>query len=220
MKKGKLMLSQLRIGDISPKDYYMLFMEVFDELQLLEEAFRDEYNRKKMRFSKIYEKVQYSDEIIPRLYLMITAGSVLMDTDEITARAVIQDLTGMLKGVQHPFRGLFLRYYFLKMVKDKIPDGGDDEYEEILEREFGSLDTIIEMLLENLTEMNKLWIRINTLFKDKKRRKKERQDLKITVGENIVRLSGIEGITLEVYKEKVLPPLLDHITSTKDKISQ
>lgn len=57
MKKGKMMLSQLRINDVSPKDYYSLFMEVFDELQLLEEAFRDEYNRKKIKFSKIYEKV-------------------------------------------------------------------------------------------------------------------------------------------------------------------
>jgi vacuolar protein sorting-associated protein 35 len=151
---------------------------------------------------------------------MITAGSVLIDTDEITAKAVVQDLLGMLKGVQHPFRGLFLRYYFLKMIKDKIPDGRDEDYQEVLEREFGSLDTIIEILLENLAEMNKLWIRINTLFKDKKRKKQERQDLKITVGENIVRLSGMEGVTLDVYKEKVLPPLLEHITSTNDKISQ
>ena len=36
----------------------------------------------------------------------------------------------MTKGVQHPVRGLFLRYYLNKMCKDKLPDsnsvdGGD-----------------------------------------------------------------------------------------------
>lgn len=74
-------------------------MEVFDWLQLLEQGFREEYKKKSSKFSKIYEKVQYSDEILPRLYLMITAGSVLIDTQEWNASAVILDLKGMLKGV-------------------------------------------------------------------------------------------------------------------------
>ena len=75
------------------------------------------------------------------------------------------------------------------MIKSKIPDGNEEEDREKIEKEFGSIDTIIDMLLENLDEMNKLWVRINRLFSDKKRRKRERQDLKLTVGENIVRLS-------------------------------
>lgn len=220
MKRAKNMLCELRIGDISPKDYYSLFMDVFDELQLLEQGFREEYRRQKTKFSKLYQKVQYSEEILPRLYLMITAGSVLMDTSEMTASAVILDLKGMLKGVQHPFRGLFLRYYFLKMIKSKIPDGNDEEDREKIEKEFGCIDNIIEMLLENLDEMNKLWVRINRLFSDKKRRKKERRDLRLTVGENIVRLSQLESIDVNIYKEKVLPPLLQHVLSTSDKISQ
>jgi vacuolar protein sorting-associated protein 35 len=211
IKRAKLMISQLRVGNVSPRDYYMLFMLVFDELNILEIAFRDEFNKKKTKFSKIYERVQYSNEIIPRLYLMITAGSVLIDTKEMTSSAVIQDLFQMLKGVQHPFRGLFLRYYFLKMIKTKIPDADEEGYQEKLEREFGCLDNIIDMLMDNMGEMNKLWVRINSLVKDKKKRKQERNDLKITVGENIIRLASIQGITMEFYKIKVLPSLLEHV---------
>lgn len=220
IKSAENLIANLRVGNVSPRDYYMLFMLVFDELNILELAFRDVYNKKKIKFSKIYEKVQYSFEIIPRLYLMITAGSVLIDTREMTSSAVIQDLFQMLKGVQHPFRGLFLRYYFLKMIKTKIPDADEEGYREKLEREFGCLENILDMLCENLGEMNKLWIRIGSLIKDKKKRKQERGELKLTVGENIVRLASIQGLTVEIYKNKLLPVLLEHIVSSGDKISQ
>jgi vacuolar protein sorting-associated protein 35 len=218
LKSAEQMISSLRVDKISPKDYYMFFMLVFDELNILELAFRELYNKKKIKFSKIYEKVQYSHEIIPRLYLMITAGSVLIDTKEMTSSAVIQDLFQMLKGVQHPFRGLFVRYYFLKMIKTKIPDAEEEGYQEKLEREFGCLENILDMLLENLGEMNKLWIRIGSLIKDKKRRKQERGDLKITVGENIVRLASIQGLTVEAYKEKLLPTLLEHVSLSNSRL--
>ena len=59
MKSAQSMISNLRVGNVSPRDYYMLFMLVFDELNMLELAFRDLYRKKKMKFSKIYEKVQY-----------------------------------------------------------------------------------------------------------------------------------------------------------------
>jgi len=68
--------------------------------------------------------------------------------------------------------------------------------------------------------MNKLWIRCNSLIKDKKKRTTERNQLKITVGENINRLSTIEGINLKMYSEKVLPSLLENISSSKDSIAQ
>lgn len=45
--------------------------------------------------------------------------------------------------------------------------------------------------------------------KEKSRRERERIDLKVTVGENLHRLSSLEGVTLEIYKNVVLPRLLD-----------
>ncbi len=76
----------------------------------------------------LYQSVQYCQQIIPRLYLLITVGSVYIETFEIKANEILQDLIEMTKGVQHPIRGLFLRYYFLKICKTKFPDKGN-EYE-------------------------------------------------------------------------------------------
>lgn len=50
---------------------------------------------------------------------------------------------------------MFIRYYFLKLCKDRLPDTGS-EYEGV----GGNIDDAIEIILRNLSEMNKLWIRM------------------------------------------------------------
>jgi vacuolar protein sorting-associated protein 35 len=158
----------------------------------------------------------------------------------------------MIKSVQHPTRGLFLRYYFLKMCKDRLPDK-DSEYAGYILyyiyiyiflniilyyiyfidfiylyfflyvckifREGGDIIDCINVITRNLGEMNKLWIRMSGKSKDKPKREKERIDLKLTVGENLHRLSSLEGVNLELYKSTVLPKLIEIVTSTKDSIS-
>jgi vacuolar protein sorting-associated protein 35 len=44
-------------------------------------------------------------------------------------------------------------------------------------------------------------------------------DLKVVIGENVTRLSNLEGVTLEMHKTKVLPKLMDLIIQCKDAIS-
>lgn len=56
--------------------------------------------------------------------------------------------------------------------------------------------------------------------RDKPRREKERSNLKVAFGENIVRLSLLEGIFKDLYKQVVLPRILEIISSNKDVISQ
>ena len=57
--------------------------------------------------------------------------------------------------------------------------------------------------------MNRLWIRIKSIRQFKKvEREKQRMDLKVTVGENVVRLSRFEGVNLEKYQTTVLPALI------------
>jgi len=84
-----------------------------------------------------------------------------------------------------------------------LPDTGS-EYE----GSGGNIDDAIEVIVRNLTEMNKLWIRMQG-SKEKSKRERERLDLKVTIGENVTRLSNLEGVTLENYKAKVLPKLLE-----------
>jgi len=52
---------------------------VFDELQVLEKSFTEEYRRGRS-MKDLYQSVQYCQKIIPRLYLLITAGAVYIET--------------------------------------------------------------------------------------------------------------------------------------------
>jgi len=66
----------------------------------------------------------------------------------------------------------------------------------------------IDFVLMNFAEMNKLWVRMQHQghTRDKDRREKERQDLRILVGTNLVRLSQLECIDIEKYT-KVRAPI-------------
>jgi vacuolar protein sorting-associated protein 35 len=64
----------------------------------------------------------------------------------------------------------------------------------------GDVNDSINCILKNLTEMNNLWIRMQG-NKEKSKREKERVDLKITVGENLSRLSKLQGVNKEIYLE-------------------
>ncbi|CAG9335271.1 unnamed protein product [Blepharisma stoltei] len=215
LKHASIMISELRTSLLSPKAYYELYMQVFDQMSRLESYFMEEH-RRTGKISELYEKVQHTTNILPRLYLLVAAGSVYIKTRELTAKDVLKDLIEMTKGVQHPMRGLFLRYYLNKVCKDKLPDKGS-EYEDS-----GDVTDSVDFLLQNLSEMNRLWVRMQHTgsVRDKTKREKERSDLKVTVGENIVRLSNLQGVNLELYQSVVLPRIIEIVTSSKDAISQ
>ena len=63
-------------------------------------------------------------QVLPRLYLCVTAGSVYIKSMQGRAADVLADLLEMVKGVQQPQRGLFLRHYLAQKFKDKLPDAG------------------------------------------------------------------------------------------------
>jgi vacuolar protein sorting-associated protein 35 len=56
--------------------------------------------------------------------------------------------------------------------------------------------------------------------KDKARRVKEREDLKILIGENLMRISSLEGVNIKIYKEEVLPKMLTLLKESKDAMTQ
>jgi len=98
-------------------------MQVFNDLKELEDQFLDE-KKKGRKMADLYESVQQASEILSRLYLMVTVGAAYIETKEATAKEILKDLIEMAKGIQHPMRGLFLRYYMLKKLKDRFPDKG------------------------------------------------------------------------------------------------
>ena len=216
LKETYAMLSELRTNNLTPKNYYHLFTTIFDEMLLVEDFFKEEINRgRKVR--DLYDSVQQAKYLIPRLYLMISAGALVMENEPKSSDEIIFDLLGMIKGVQNPIRGLFTRYFLLKRIKDKLPDKGNKYLEE-----GGNFEETLKFIIQNLDEMNRLWIRISSdvTGAEKVLRDKERIELKILVGESINRLSSLDGLTIDIYEKDVLPKLIQIILESNDILSQ
>ena len=216
LKETYSMLSELRTSALTPKNYYHLFTTIFDEMQIVENFFSEEIKRgRKVR--DVYDSVQQAVYLIPRLYLMITAGSLVMENEPKSSSEIIFDLLGMIKGVQNPIRGLFVRYYLLKRIKDKLPDKDN-----VYLKEGGNFDDTLRFIIQNMDEMNRLWIRLGSdvMGNEKILRDKERVELKILVGESINRLSSLDGLSIDLYEKEVLPKLIQIIIESNDILSQ
>ncbi|KAL2632770.1 hypothetical protein R1flu_004249 [Riccia fluitans] len=216
LKYSAQMLSELRTSKLSPQKYYELYMRTFDELRMLEVFFKEESKRGRTN-ADLYELVQHAGNILPRLYLLCTVGSVYIKSKEAPAKDVLKDLVEMSRGVQHPIRGLFLRSYLSQISRDKLPDVGSE-----FEGEGGNVMDAVEFVLQNFTEMNKLWVRMQHQgpAREKEKREKERSELRELVGKNLHVLSQLEGVDLEMYKEVVLPRVLEQVVNCKDELAQ
>ncbi|KAF7140750.1 hypothetical protein RHSIM_Rhsim06G0018700 [Rhododendron simsii] len=216
LKYSAQLLSELRTSRLSPHKYFELYMRAFDELRKLEMFFKEQ-DRHGCSVADLYELVQHAGNILPRLYLLCTVGSVYIKSKDAPAKDVLKDLVEMCRGVQHPIRGLFLRSYLAQVSRDKLPD--------IVSECEGDADTImdaVEFVLQNFIEMNKLWVRMELQGPVRviEKRNKERNELRDLVGKNLHVLSQIEGIDLEMYKDTVLPRILEQVVNCKDELAQ
>jgi vacuolar protein sorting-associated protein 35 len=84
------------------------------------------------------------------------------------------------------------------------------------------LQDSIGFVLTNFIEMNKLWVRLQHqgLSRDREKREMERKELRILVGTNLVRLSQLEGVDLDMYQTTILPSVLQQVVNCKDVIAQ
>ena len=183
--------------------YNQLFLKVYEELLPLKTYFLEEIKRGR-RIKEFFEAVQQCITVLPRLYLMIIVGNIYIEESPNDKKEILDEIMKMANGVQHPLRGYFTRYFILKVLKNNFND--------------------IEYILINLKEMNKLWIRIghmkHLLGSDVI---KVRNELKDIIGENIIMLSNISNtpnINDNIYKNKILLPLLKIIIECGDYISQ
>lgn len=257
-------------SNLTPKNYYDLYMRALEELPTFEEYLMNltgagttnnpllpdghirivdtsipQQEQKKYSMRELYDFVQFCPRVVSRLYLQIAAGSALIRSGEAGAKFVLQELRNALKCEQNPIRGLFVRHYLITALKDKLPTApppapeiptemqhelGDEQSKSMsdipFELEAGTVKDSYEFILSNFMEMNKLWVRIQYLpgegkNKDvRKRRERERNDLRILVGTNLVRLSQLESVTSKIYGEVILPQILEHIVVAGDPLSQ
>ncbi|KAJ3068294.1 Vacuolar protein sorting-associated protein 35 [Podochytrium sp. JEL0797] len=253
LKHSSAMLAELKTSTLHPKGYYELYMAIFDQLRHLAAYLYDSHMHGRHHLSDLYELVQYAGSIVPRLYLMITVGSVFMrvtaemkaqqpapsvkgkeragSTDPSAAAAtatpvnpihdvpplkeLLKDMLDMALGVQHPVRGLFLRYYLTSMCRDYMPDGDVDS-------KFGCRMDSIQFLLQDFVEKNKLWVRLQYIghSREREQREMERRELKLLVGSNLLRLSQIEGLNPEVFANLILPSIMSEVVNCRDVMAQ
>lgn len=100
-------------------------MAVFDALRHLTNYLYDAHTQGRHHLADLYELVQYAGNIVPRLYLMITVGSVYMSVPDAPVKEIMKDMMEMSRGVLHPIRGLFLRHYLSGQTRDHLPVGDD-----------------------------------------------------------------------------------------------
>ena len=296
---------------MSPKHYYEIHMLAMEELPNIEEYLVSLSSGPSPRYTMkdLYEITQYTSRAVSRLYLQICAGSALIRSGEEDAPVVLNDLIQAVKCVQCPIRGLFLRDYLLKAVRDKLPDEVEQDdtpvpaplpvqqdqsndanphgFEDVIitegqqqQQQSQALNNLMgdltvnmnssngfladnitpnnqeekiqednshiiaranshssqaltsrvkdsyQFVLANFIEMNKLWVRIQHLPSDskdkgtKRRRERERNELRMMVGTNLVRLSELEGVTSAIYGTVILPRILDQITACRDPLAQ
>lgn len=115
----------------TPFTYYAntdVDMAVFDALRHVSNYLLDAHTSGKHHLADLYELVQYAGNIVPRLYLMITVGSVYMGIPDAPVKEIMKDMMEMSRGVQHPTRGLFLRHYLSGQTRDSLPIGDSQTY--------------------------------------------------------------------------------------------
>lgn len=204
------MLKELRNPDLSPKLYYELYIVIYDSLSILSQ-YLVENHPTRHHLADLYELVQYTGNILPRLYLMITVGVSFMQTKDCPAEEVLKDMIEMCRGVQHPIRGLFLRYYLSQRTKQSLTTDIS------LDKKFD-----VQFIITNFIEMNKLWVRLQHQgpLRERDIRTKERKELQILIGSNLVRLSQILDDSFTLYKNEVLPQILEQVVQCRDVVSQ
>jgi vacuolar protein sorting-associated protein 35 len=211
LKCASTLVSELRTSSLGPKQYYELYMSIFDALRHLSVYLRDSHPTNHL--ADLYELVQYAGNVVPRLYLMITVGTVYMGIPDAPVKEIMKDMMEMSRGVQHPVRGLFLRYFLSGQARDSLPTGEGEGPE-------GNVRDSISFVLTNFVEMNKLWVRLQHQgpSREREQRTKERQELQLLVGSNLVRLSQL--VDLESYKNVILEPLLEQVVQCRDVLAQ
>ncbi|KAI7825340.1 vacuolar protein sorting-associated protein 35 [Gamsiella multidivaricata] len=215
LKHCSTMLAELRTSNLTPKNYYELYMAIFDALRHVTTYLKEAHQSGRHHLADLYELVQYAGNIVPRLYLMVTVGSVYMEVPDAPVKEIMRDMMEMARGVQHPTRGLFLRYYLSGQTRNGLPLGTEDGPE-------GNISDSIQFILTNFIEMNKLWVRLQHQghSREREKREMERKELRILVGTNLVRLSQLDSVDLNVYQSTILPSVLEQIVSCKDVIAQ
>lgn len=217
LKQAKLMLNELRTNILTPKRYFQLYNVIFEEMKKVEDFMRLEITHGRHP-EDIYESVQQCQYAIPRLYLTILAGSVYIEKCPEKCKEILDDLFEQVKSAQNPLRGIFVRYFFLQIIKDKFPQK-DNIY---VKEKGGTFQDTVLFLIKNFEEINRSWIRLSADAPEfeKPNKEIERLNLKPLILDALTMISSLEEVTMELYENLILPKIIEIIFMYNDTLSQ
>eukprot|EP00792_Barthelona_sp_PAP020_P014221 TRINITY_DN990_c0_g1_i1.p1 TRINITY_DN990_c0_g1~~TRINITY_DN990_c0_g1_i1.p1 ORF type:complete len:789 (-),score=124.73 TRINITY_DN990_c0_g1_i1:26-2368(-) len=219
------MTNELRNSLLQPIHYGTLFVSVLDHLQVLSRYLEEEI-QDGMSIEMIYQYVQYTGNIVPRLYLLFTVGALRLTYSTVSKKEVLKDMSTLVRGVQHPTHGLFLRYYLVLMTRACLPDATSSD------PIYGGIEDSIDFLIVAFTAMSNLFSRLANIPIRKKYtptqviqelkevRERERSQLTQLLGTSLNVVSNLNGLTPDFYKTLVLPKLMDEIVFSADSLLQ
>ena len=137
LKSSSEILSQLKTDLLSPQSYHQLFTLIFDYILQVQSYFRKEIKKGRNSLD-LYNAVQQCVSALPIAYLMIIVGSLILENNSFDKKEILEDLLEACNNIKHPIRGLFLRYFLVKILNNYFTD--------------------IDLLMVNFKEMNKFGI--------------------------------------------------------------
>lgn len=152
---------------------------------------------------EIYEQVQCCANVVPRLFLLCCIGGVYIISKEAPAKDILKDLIEVIKGVQHPMRGLFLRNCLTLVSKNKLPDFGSP-FE-------GIVGNIQDARIASRSTASGCGCRRRAPTRTSRRERRN-----AWIASSWAPISCVEGLDVADYKTNVLPKILEKVLSYKD----
>lgn len=141
--------------------YYELFLAALDQLTLLE-AFLVTMGASGTPLVDIYASVAHAPHVVPRLYLQTAVASAYVRSGQMRAPPILAELVEAAVGVQHPLRGLFVRYFIAQRLRDRLPEAAPPLPGAPPPTDGSILDSL-RFLLSVLRDMNTLWVRMGAV---------------------------------------------------------
>lgn len=213
LDEAKLMLEPMKTKDLYPTMYYELYQIILGNLSRLSTLFCDRDFFSDREIAELYEVIQYTSGIIERLYLLFSLAPAFIERGHAKVIEVLDDLSVMVRGVQDPTRGLFIRHFLVHILKGKLPLGDSED---------GTLEDTIRFIQDNFRQKNVLWVRLEFRLGNKIEsvKKKQRSELKQLIGFSLQRISQLQGLELDHYVLIVMPFLIKQIVECREPMAQ
>jgi len=113
----------------------------------------------------------------------------------------------------------FLRNYLSQISRLALPDVPEGTVVTNID-DYPVVKQGVDFVLQNFSEMTRLWIRMQHqgTVRDRSRRERERLQLRMLVGTNLRRLSELNVVTSTVYKDYVLKKYWNKLLKEKIKL--